>query len=114
VNGSIDLRTATQVLGEVTTINGSIDLRQATVIRGITTVNADIRLQESSVVKGDIVVEHKMGNSTRRRPLEIELSGGSTVEGSIIVENPDIEVKVLLLEGSKVLGRVENAEVSEG
>ena len=51
------------------------------------------------------------GNSDRHRRLTIELSGESVVEGDIIVEDRDIEVQVYLLDDSKVLGRVKNAEV---
>ena len=43
--------------------------------------------------------------------MTIELSGESVVEGDIIVEDRDIEVQVYLLDDSKVLGRVKNAEV---
>ncbi len=91
-----------------------IELRQTTVERDVTTINGDIRLTEGSVVKGDIIVGSKIGDSRRKRPLEIELSGGSSVEGHIIVEDPDVKVKVFLRDGSKVLGLVENAEVIEG
>jgi hypothetical protein len=114
VNGSISLRADARVNGRIRTVNGAVEARQARIVQGISTVNGDVRLVDHSVVEGDIVVEKKMGADLRSRPLEIELSGGSEVLGNIINENPDVEVRVRLLDGSKVSGRVENAEVIEG
>jgi hypothetical protein len=94
----------------VETINGSIELVHTSVARDIRTVNGRVRLSENSVVAGDLIVVRKRGNK-RRRPLEIELDGGSVIEGDVIVEDPSIVVRVLLSGGSEIRGRVENAEV---
>ena len=43
----------------------------------------------------------------------IELEGGSVVRGNVLVEDPDLRVKLYLRDGSQVLGRIENAELIE-
>ena len=88
----------------------SVELVNTSVARDIRTVNGRVRLADRSVVAGDLVVVKKRGNK-RRRPLEIELEGGSVIEGDLIVEDPTIEVRVLVSGGSEIRGRVENAEV---
>jgi hypothetical protein len=78
--------------------------------RDVRTVNGDIELRDKSVVKGDIVIEDKMGVSTRRRPIEIEVTGGSIIEGDVVVKR-DVDVRLILRDGGKVLGQVDGAEV---
>lgn len=112
VNGSVSLEAGSRVDGGIETINGGIELVHASVAHDIRTVNGWVRLAENSVVGGDLIVVRKRGTN-RRRPLDIELGGGSVIEGDIIVEDPSIEVRVLLSGGSEVRGRVENAEVIE-
>jgi len=51
-----------------------------------------------------------MDVSTRRRPIEIEVTGGSIVEGDIVVKG-NVDVRLILRDGGKVLGQVDGAEV---
>lgn len=111
VNGDVSLEDGSSVTGDISTINGSVELEQALVQYDLRTVNGDIRLRKQSVVRGDIVIEKKLGNSRRRRPQRVEISGGSIVEGNLIVEDAELEVRVLLRDGGEIRGRIENAEV---
>jgi DUF4097 and DUF4098 domain-containing protein YvlB len=110
VNGSLSMAAGSRVGGAVETINGAVDLVHTSVAGDVRTVNGRVRLSENSVVAGDLIVVKKRGNN-RQRPLEIELDGGSVIEGNLIVEDPSIEVRVLLSGGSEIRGRVENADV---
>ncbi len=98
----------------MTTINGKIELNGAEVAKDVKTINGDIALRDGSTIGGDIVIEERGESSSRRsRPLRIELEGGSVVKGNVLVEDPDMEVEIYLRDGSRVLGRVENAQVIE-
>ena len=113
VNGSVSLDRGARA-ESVTTVNGRIKLRGADVERNLMTINGDIALTESARVGGDIVIEDRgNGSSRRERPLRIELEGGSTVEGNVLVEDKRIEVELYLRDGSRVLGRVEGAKLIE-
>jgi len=110
VNGTVDLDSGSGVSGKVASVNGSINLRQSIIQRDVRTVNGDIQLRDHSVVKGDIVIEGKFAGSERSRPIEIEVAGGSIVEGDVVVKR-NVDVRLILSEGGKVLGRVEGAEI---
>ena len=110
VNGLVSTSDGTRIEGGVLTVNGPMKLTGTTVSRDLRTVNADIELRSGSVIHGDLVIVRKRGIDLRNRPLEIELFDGSIVEGDVRVES-DVEVRVLLHGGSKILGHVENAEV---
>ncbi|MCP3981860.1 MAG: hypothetical protein GY716_21365 [bacterium] len=109
VNGRVSTRAGCTIKGDVSTVNGSIDLRGTRVEDNIHTVNGRVSLQEQSVVGGDVVIKDQVGGS--RKPLEIEISGGSVVEGDVINEDDDLTVRVYLSGGGKILGRTENVEV---
>jgi hypothetical protein len=111
VNGPIQLGEGTEVSGDVATINGMIEMLASTAMQDVVTVNGDIRLLRRSVVRGDVIVKDKMGSSTRNQPLRIEIAEGSTVEGSIIVEDDDLDVRVILRDGGSVTGTIQGAEV---
>lgn len=111
VNGSITCESGVNVAGSINSINGRIRVYGTVVERDITTINGNITLSDRSRVKGDIIVKDNKGSSGRPRRLKIRLEDRSLVEGDIIVRDEDIEVEVILTRGSKVLGRIENAEV---
>jgi hypothetical protein len=111
VNGPIRLGDGTEVEGDVSTINGAIEMVATTAMRDVMTVNGDVRLLRRSVVRGDVVIKDKMGSSSRNQPLRIEIAEGSTVEGSIIVEDEDLDVRVILRGGGSVTGSIKGAEV---
>jgi len=110
VNGAVELGAGSEVSGEVTTANGSIELDQTVVKRDVRTVNGDIKLRDNSVVKGDLVIRDNMGVSTRNRSIHIEVIGGSIIEGDILVKR-DVDVRLILSDGGKVLGQVDGIEV---
>ncbi|MDH3903972.1 MAG: hypothetical protein OES90_12200, partial [Xanthomonadales bacterium] len=135
VNGTIELGNGSGVSGEVSTVNGSIVLNQTVVQRDVLTMHGDIELRDKSVVKGDIVIGGKIGvieteNKTSvvkvednvgvividdkkrdsNRPIEIEVTGGSIIEGNVMVKR-NVEVRLILSDGGKVLGQVDGAEV---
>jgi len=110
VNGTVELGAGSEVSGKVATVNGSIKLDHTVVQRDVQTVNGDIELRDKSVVKGDIVIKDKMNVSTRSRPIEIEVTGGSIIEGDIVIKR-NVDVRLILRDGGKVLGQVGDAEV---
>ena len=113
INGRITLGRGASA-SAVKTINGQIEMTGAEIDGNVRTINGNIALREGSRVGGDIVVEDRGNGSDKRdRPLTIELEGGSVVEGNVIVEDKATPVEVHLRDGSRVLGRIENAEVIE-
>jgi len=111
VNGAIESGSGSKVHGRLSTVNGRIELSGTEVDEEISTVNGDILLQEKSVVHGGIVIKGNHGNFFGHNRLEIRISGGSTVEGGILVRDDDIEVKVYLSKDSTVKGEIKNAQV---
>ena len=91
-------------------MNGAIVLDQTTVQRDVRTVNGDIELRDNSIVKGNVVIENKMDASKREQPIEIKVTGGSIIEGDVVVKR-DVDVRLILVDGGKVLGQVDGAEV---
>ncbi len=112
INGGVSFDTGSEVMSEISTINGSIELVGSSVV-DVRTVNGDVELRDGSMVRGDVVIEKTMGISDRSRPLRILVSGGSVIEGDVIVEDPDFEAQLIVRDGGKVLGRVQNIEVVE-
>jgi len=110
VNGPVSL-SPRAVAEAVSTVNGPIRLSGAEVGTDLRTVNGDITLEDGSVVGGDVVIEESHGSGHRDRKLHIELSGGSEIRGNVINEDPEVEVRIRLLDGSRIGGRVENAEI---
>ena len=75
-------------------------------------MNGDIELLNNSVVKGDVVIEGKSDDEKRQRPIEIVVAGGSVIEGDVVVKR-EVDVRLVLRDGGKVLGQVDGAEVIE-
>jgi DUF4097 and DUF4098 domain-containing protein YvlB len=111
VNGSIVCNGGSKVHGRLSTVNGRIELKNTEVDEGIGTVNGDILLSAKSLVHGDIVIKGSHGHLFDLQRLEIRISEGSRVEGSIIVRDPETEVKVYLSKDSIVTGEIKNAQV---
>ena len=85
VNGGIDLEEGSRA-GSVSNVNGRIRMSGADVAGNVTTINGNVTLTDRTRVGGDLIVEDAGGfNSGRRRPIQIVLSGGSVVEGDLIV-----------------------------
>ncbi|NIS38383.1 hypothetical protein GWN26_11320 [Candidatus Saccharibacteria bacterium] len=76
-------------------------------------MNGDIELKNQSTVRGDIVIEGEHRGADRDDEISIRLDDRSTVEGDIVVEDERLRVVVYLRGGSKVLGKIKNAEVVE-
>jgi hypothetical protein len=112
VNGSIECDAGSKVHGRLSTVNGRIELRNTEVDEELSTVNGDILLSEKSVVRGDIVIKGNHGGFfDHHQRLEIRISGGSRVEGGILVRDEDVEVKVYVSKDSSVKGEIRNAQV---
>jgi hypothetical protein len=58
-----------------------------------------------------VIVKGKNRLGARKKTIEIRIADGSVVEGDIIVRDSRRQVKVILINGGKVEGTVENAEV---
>ena len=135
VNGNIGFGVGSEISGEVSTVNGSILLNQTVTQSDVHTVSGNIELRDKSIVKGnivvgdtignvetggksgDIVVSEKMsviviGDKKSVSAIEIRVTGGSIIEGDIMVER-EVEVRLILSDGGKVLGQVNGVEVIE-
>jgi DUF4097 and DUF4098 domain-containing protein YvlB len=110
VNGSVEFGAGSEVSGKVGTVNGDIELNRTIVQADLRTVNGDIELRDNSIVKGNVVIKGKKDVSERERSIEIEVTGGSTIEGDVVVER-SVDVRLILRDGGKVLGKVDGAEV---
>jgi len=112
VNGSISMEFGSRAR-EVGTVNGSVELNGAEIEDDVTTYNGDITLRDGANVGGDIRISEANSRSSRRgQPLRIYVEGGSTVQGSVIVEDDDMEVEVYL-RGGTVAGEIRGATVIE-
>ncbi|MCP4727879.1 MAG: hypothetical protein GY863_22765 [bacterium] len=110
INLRISCYPGVKIDGEVYSVNGKIDMDNTTVSKNVSTYNGDIILTDRSRVKGDLVIRRNRGDYDHRRRLTIEIDD-SVVEGDIIVRDRDIEVTVYLMNGGKVEGKIEGAEV---
>ncbi|MCX6553630.1 MAG: hypothetical protein NTZ12_01235 [Candidatus Aminicenantes bacterium] len=111
VNGSIVCGAGSKVHGRVTTVNGRIELKNSEVDDEVSTVNGDVLLLAKSLVRGDIVIKGSHGHLFDHSHIDIRISEGSVVEGGILVNDPDVEVKVYLSKDSTVKGKIKNAQV---
>jgi len=113
VNGFVTCNPGVEIFGSIKTVNAIIELDSVRVKRNITTYTGNIYLQNGSIVEKDLVVKHShnKNNTYDNRILKLTLSGGSVIEGDVIVKARDIKVMVTLREGSKIIGKVKNAQV---
>lgn len=110
VNGSVTTGQGTKVDGDVSTVNGALRLAGTVVTGKLATYNGAVTLSEGSRVERDVVIERTRGNS-RGKPLSIKVTGGSVIEGDVIVKTDKRPVTVVLESGGEVKGEVRNAEV---
>ena len=111
VNGSIKCDSGAKINGDATTVNGKIELKKTVVKEDIRTHNGDITLMNESIVYGDIVIRRSHNITRRHRRLKISIAEGSIVKGDIINKDDDIDVKVYLTGGGKVIGKIRGAEL---
>ena len=95
----------------ISTVNGGISLRKTLVQTDITTYNGEVTLLEGSRVLGDLRIKEGRGSKGHQSTLTIRISGGSVVEGDIIVEDDHRPVKVYLSQGGTVRGAVRGAQL---
>jgi len=113
INGSINCDPGVKVDGDLSNINGKVYLKNTIVNDDIRTYTGNITLLDKSMVEGDIIIKRSRSFTRRFRTLKIKISEGSVVKGDIIVKDRDLKVKVFLIQGGKVEGRIKNAEVVE-
>jgi len=111
VNGSFAIEPGGSISSDVATVNGSIRVTSSRVGGSLFTTNGDISLLDHSQVAGDVIVKGKTRHDRKHR--EIRISGGSVVEGDIIVRYAKRKVTVILSDGGQVKGEIRNAEVIE-
>jgi DUF4097 and DUF4098 domain-containing protein YvlB len=112
VNGNITCGAGTEIDGGIMSINGRVRFIRTRVDRNVKTVNGNVTLEDSSTVKGDVVIEGRRRGGRSDNAITIRIVN-SVVEGDVIVEDADANVRVYLSEGGKVLGEITNAEVIE-
>ena len=112
VNGNITCGAGTEIDGGILSINGRVRMSGTVVGRDVKTINGNITVENESTVKGDIVIEgHRRGGKDSNQ-ITIRIIN-SVIEGDVIVEDEDVNVRVYVSAGGKVLGTVKNAEVVE-
>lgn len=109
VNGAITCGPGTKIIGGVSTVNGAIEL-EGTETAAVETVNGDIALSSGSLIHGDVLLKGKANAVGKRNPRTIRIAD-SIVEGRVVVEDPNLEVTVVLSGASEIRGDVVNAEV---
>jgi DUF4097 and DUF4098 domain-containing protein YvlB len=115
VNGGVEMEPATET-ADIKMVNGPVTLDSATVTRSISTYNGNITLDNGSIVRGDIRIKkrrhgHHDNGWEKDKPLIIEIMNGSTVQGDVIVADPEQKVDMILSGGGKVNGRIQNVNV---
>ena len=113
VNGSISCDPDVKVKGKVVSVNGNIELQKTRVKRDVRTYNGHISLLDSTIIYGNVIVKRTKGSFERRKPLKIEIRNGSIVEGDVIAEREDDNIELVLSDGGRVMGDVENILVIE-
>jgi len=104
VNGRIKLEKGVTVTRGVGNVNGDIEFIASEVGGDVTTVNGDVDLRDAAVIKGDLVIEKPStwsSDSKKQRIPEIVIGPGSEVQGSVVLER---EVKLYISESAKVGG----------
>ena len=104
VNGRIKLEKGVTVTRGVGNVNGDMEFIASEVGGDVTTVNGDVDMRDAAVIKGDLVIEKPSkwsSDSKKQRTPEIVIGPGSEVQGSIVLER---EVKLYISETAKVGG----------
>ena len=108
VNGAIRLGKGADVGGSMTNINGGIRTDAAHVAKGISTYNADIEIGGGSHIEGGIHVHMPdFGAESEHHVPRIVIGAGSVVDGTLKFER---DVKLLVSDTAKI-GPVEGATV---
>jgi DUF4097 and DUF4098 domain-containing protein YvlB len=115
VNGGVEMEAATETAA-IKMVNGPVSLDSAIVTGSISTYNGNITLDNGSIVRGDIRIKrrkhgHDDGGRGKEETLVIEIMNRSSVQGDVIVVDPDQKVDLILSGGGKVKGRVQNVNV---
>jgi len=111
VNGSVDCSPGVKVQKDIKTINGSITLDSVLVMDDLESYNGNMRLMNGTHIKGDIKIKSGHNDHTKRKPVYIDVSDRSVVDGNVLVSDPDIVVKIFLKTGGKIKGHIQDAEV---
>jgi DUF4097 and DUF4098 domain-containing protein YvlB len=111
VNGSITCRRGVRVDGKLSNVNGDIKLTKTVIKDDIHTHTGDLVLADHSIVEGDIIILRSRNVSIKHREITIHISGESVVKGDIINRDEKLDVKIILMDGGTVEGKVEDAEV---
>jgi predicted acyltransferase (DUF342 family) len=114
VNGTITCEPGVEIYGKVKTVNGSVKIRGTDIQNDIHIYNGNIDVIEKSIIRGSIIVKKSKGGTRRRRRMTIEITDESVVEGDIIVEDKNIDAKVILSQKWNVKGAIKGAEVVVG
>jgi len=112
VSGDVKCDSGTDVKESIETVSGDIELDDSRLRGDIQTVSGDISLFNGSTIDGDIIIRNKH-TSVFKVPhkQKIIIDMNSVVRGSILVEEPNTNVVVYLVNGGKVKGKIVNAEV---
>ncbi len=111
VTGTISCEPGCRLLGEIYLVKVSMTIENTEVRRYIKINDCDLVLRGKSVVKGSIIAGKSRTKPLEQRQERIEVTGGSVVEGDIIIEDDTIDARVTISKGGEVKGKIVNAEV---
>lgn len=111
VNGSVSTGAGTNVDGDIQTINGGVSLEGTAVTGSVETRNGSVRLTAGSSVARDVRIEGSAGNFGKGT-LEILLTGGSVIEGDLIIDDKRRKVTLTIDETSSIKGEVRGGEIT--
>ena len=113
VNGTITCEPGVKIYGKAKTVNGSVKIRGTEIQNDIHVYNGNIDIREKSIIRGSIIVKRSKGGTRRRRRMTIEITDESVVEGDIIVEDKNVDARVILSQKGEVKGTIKGAEVDQ-
>lgn len=91
------------LVGCDTSINSSLVVPDGESRTGaLTSVNGDVTIGKDCTIEGS--------STSVNGSIKIEVTGGSSIEGDVLVKR-DVDVRLILRDGGKVLGKVDGAEV---
>jgi len=112
VSGDVNCDSGVEISEQIKTVSGDIELDDARLRGDIVTVSGDISLFNGTMVDGDIHIQRKPGTVIKipmKQKVIVDMN--SVVRGSIIVDKPNTNVIVYLVNGGRVKGEIVNAEV---
>jgi hypothetical protein len=109
VNGSVSVASGGSIQGTLRAVNGDIDLDSTEVTGNLITNNGDITLVNGSRVVGNLIIRGSKGKGFKLQTITV--SGGSVVQGDIVINDTEREVHLILSDDGRLTGSTGSAIV---